>query len=329
MSREKVYEALRERPGQFLSGEELSRRLGISRAAVWKAVDTLRREGYTIEARTGLGYALTAVPDALTLREIRRWLPREPENLLCLDQVDSTNSYLKRAALEGAPHGMAVVANQQTGGRGRMGRQFQSPRDKGVFLSVLLRPALSPEGLLPVTAMSAVAVCNTVERVCGVRPGIKWTNDVVLNGKKLCGILTEVALEGETGQIQSLIIGVGVNVHHTPQDFTPEVAAIATSLDQELGGPVSRPQVAAALYQELLALGQRLGGDLSADLAAYRRDCLTLGREVRLLWGDSRERVTALDVDDQFGLVVRRADGTVETIRSGEVSVRGLFGYVE
>ena len=329
MSREKVYEALRERPGQFLSGEELSRRLGISRAAVWKAVDTLRREGYTIEARTGLGYALTAAPDALTLREIRRWLPREPENLLCLDQVDSTNSYLKRAALEGAPHGMAVVANQQTGGRGRMGRQFQSPRDKGVFLSVLLRPALSPEGLLPVTAMSAVAVCNTVERVCGVRPGIKWTNDVLLNGKKLCGILTEVALEGETGQIQSLIIGVGVNVHHTPQDFTPEVAAIATSLDQELGGPVSRPQVAAVLYQELLALGERLGGDLSADLAAYRRDCLTLGREVRLLWGDSRERVTALDVDDRFGLVVRRADGAVETIRSGEVSVRGLYGYVE
>ena len=329
MSREKVYEALRERPGQFLSGEELSRRLGISRAAVWKAVDTLRREGYTIEARTGLGYALTAAPDALTLREIRRWLPREPENLICLDQVDSTNSYLKRAALEGAPHGMAVVANQQTGGRGRMGRQFQSPRDKGVFLSVLLRPALSPEGLLPVTAMSAVAVCNTVERVCGVRPGIKWTNDVLLNGKKLCGILTEVALEGETGQIQSLIIGVGVNVHHTPQDFTPEVAAIATSLDQELGGPVSRPQVAAVLYQELLALGERLGGDLSADLAAYRRDCLTLGREVRLLWGDSRERVTALDVDDRFGLVVRRADGAVETIRSGEVSVRGLYGYVE
>ncbi len=329
MSKEKVFAALGRRPGAFLSGEELSRELGISRAAVWKAVEALRQDGYTIEAKTGSGYALTASPDALTEREIRRRLPAGDYPLHCLEEVDSTNSYLKRIALEGAPHGTAAIADYQTGGKGRMGRQFQSPRGKGVYLSILLRPRCSAADTLPVTALTAVAVCNAVERTAGVRPQIKWTNDVVLQGRKLCGILTEVALEGETGQVQSMVIGAGINVHHQPGDFSPEVEAMATSLDQALGGSHSRPDLAAALYLELLALGDRLGEDHSADLAAYRRDCLTLGREARLLWGDRQEQVTALDVDEQFGLIVRRQDGTVTTVRSGEVSVRGLYGYTE
>ena len=329
MVRDKVFEALSRRPGEFLSGEALSRELGLSRAAVWKAVDALRREGYTIEARTGAGYALLASPDAVTERELRRFLPAGAGPLCCLETVDSTNSHLKRLALEGAPHGAAVTAEEQTGGRGRMGRSFQSPRGMGIYLSVLLRPALGPEALLPAAALAAEAVCGAVEAVCGVRPGVKWSNDVVLNGRKLCGILTEAALEGETGRVQSLVIGAGLNVHQRPEDFSPEVAATATSLDRELGRRVPRAPLAAAMYRALLALGEKLGGDLSAELAAYRRDCLNLGREARLLWRDRQERVTVLDVDDQFGLVVRRSDGTVETVRSGEVSVRGLYGYGE
>lgn len=329
MSKEKVFTALARRPGEYLSGETLSQELGISRAAVWKAVEALRQDGYTIQAKTGSGYTLTAAPDALTEREIRRFLPPGDFPLHCLEEVDSTNSYLKRIALENAPHGAAAVANFQTGGKGRLGRSFQSPRGKGVYLSILLRPEWAAAEALPVTALAAVAVCNAVEQVCGARPQIKWANDVVLHGKKLCGILTEVALEGETGQVQSMVIGAGINVHHQPGDFSPEVEAVATSLDQELGGTFSRPALAAALYLELLSLGDRLGSDLSADLAAYRRDCLTLGREVRLLWRDRQETAFALDVDEQFGLIVRRADGEVETIRSGEVSVRGLYGYTE
>ena len=329
MSKEKVFTALARRPGEYLSGETLSQELGISRAAVWKAVEALRQDGYTIQAKTGSGYTLTAAPDALTEREIRRFLPPGDFPLHCLEEVDSTNSYLKRIALENAPHGAAAVANFQTGGKGRLGRSFQSPRGKGVYLSILLRPEWAAAEALPVTALAAVAVCNAVEQVCGARPQIKWTNDVVLHGKKLCGILTEVALEGETGQVQSMVIGAGINVHHQPGDFSPEVEAVATSLDQELGGTFSRPALAAALYLELLSLGDRLGSDLSADLAAYRRDCLTLGREVRLLWRDRQETAFALDVDEQFGLIVRRADGEVETIRSGVVSVPGVYGYTD
>ena len=333
MSREKVLSLLRAQEGAYLSGEELSRHLGLSRAAVWKAVEALRRDGYAIEARTGLGYRLTAAPDALTEREIRRFLG-EPmvlgRALHCFDTIDSTNTYAKKLALSGAADGTVVIAESQTAGRGRMGRSFQSPRDKGIYLSVLLRPDLPPQRLLPVTAMAGVAVCDAVEKVCGVRPGLKWPNDPVLGNRKLCGILTELSLEGETGRVQYLVLGIGINVCQSAEDFSPDVAAIATSLTAQLGHPVSRPQLTAALIGELERLYLTLlTGDLTEYLAAYRRDCVNLGKTVQLLNGEDREVVTAVDIDGEFGLVVRTAEGAEKTVRSGEVSVRGMYGYVE
>lgn len=328
MSKERVYELLRRAGDGYVSGQELSGGLGVSRAAVWKAIDSLRQEGYTIEARTGLGYRLTAAPDALTEREVRRFLTVDCPDLRCLEEIDSTNSYLKREALAGAPHGTVAAANGQSAGRGRMTRSFQSPPGRGVYLSVLLRPQLPPEALMGVTGMTAVAVCRAVERTAGVRPGIKWTNDLVLNGRKLCGILTEMAVEGETGLVQSLVIGAGVNVSHTPEDFGPEVSQMATSLAQE-GCPVSRAALAAAMIEELYKLSDALGGGVGGWLDAYRRDCVNLGKRVRLLWTDRQTEAEAVDVDEQFGLVVRLEDGSLTTVRTGEVSVRGLYGYVE
>ena len=331
MSREKVLTLLREQEG-YLSGEELSRELGLSRAAVWKAVEALRKDGYAIEARTGLGYRLTAAPDALTEREVRRFLGQSGilgRELHCLDTIDSTNSYAKRIAMTGAPEGTVVIANDQTAGRGRMGRQFQSPRDKGIYLSVLLRPEMEPQRLMPVTAMAGVAVCDAVEKVCGVRPGLKWPNDPVIGNRKLCGILTEMSLEGETGRVQYLVLGIGINVGQEAEDFSPDVAAIATSLSAYLGRPVSRPELAAALICELEKLYETLkAGDLGDYLNAYRRDCVNLGKTVQLL-GEEREVVTAVDIDGEFGLVVRTGEGGEKTVRSGEVSVRGMYGYVE
>ena len=227
--------------------------------------------------------------------------------------MDSTNSYLKRIAAEGAPDGAVAVADEQTAGRGRRGRSFSSSPGRGVYLSALLRPQLAPEKILPLTALGAVAACDAVERTCGVRPQIKWTNDLVLNGKKLSGTLTELSLEGESGALQYAVIGIGVNCNNASEDFPPELREVAAALIEELD----------KLYAALQS------GDTASYLTAYRCDCLTLGREVQLLWQNVKEKVTALDVDDQFGLVVRRADGTVETIRTGEVSVRGLYGYVE
>ena len=241
MSRQTVLSLLRKQMGEPISGEELSQRLGISRTAVWKAINTLRQEGYSIEARAGQGYRLTGVPDALTEPEIRSFLhpvERVGRMLFCYDQVDSTNTRVKQLALEGAQDGTVVVANCQTAGRGRMNRVFQSPRDQGIYLTALLRPQLPPDRLMMVTAMAGVAVCEAVEQICGVRPGLKWPNDPVLNGKKLCGILTELSLEGESGRLQYLAVGIGVNVGQRAEDFAPEVRPVATSLLQELGHPV-------------------------------------------------------------------------------------------
>lgn len=331
-SRNEILSLLREEEA-FLSGQELSRRLGLSRAAVWKAVDALRREGYEIEARTGLGYRLAAAPDALTEPEIRSFLGETAvvgRELRCFGELDSTNNYLKTWA--DAPDGTVATADSQTAGRGRMDRSFQSPKGQGIYLSVLLRPQLPPDRLPPVTALAGVAVCAAVERVCGVRPGLKWPNDPVLCGKKLCGILTEMSLEAETGRVQSLVLGIGINVGQQPEDFSPEVREVATSLLQVLGRPVSRPQLTAALLEELdRAYSALLAGDLSEYQAAYRRDCVNLGKTVQLLpfGGGERETAQAVDIDEEFSLVVRGADGKERTVRSGEVSVRGLWGYTE
>ena len=242
--------------------------------------------------------------------------------------IDSTNTYLKRKALDGAPDGLVAVADYQRAGRGRMDRTFQSPVGKGIYLSVLLRPDLPPERILPVTALAGVAVCNAVERICGVRPGLKWPNDPVLGNKKLCGVLTELVADPERGL--AVVLGIGINVLHRAEDFSPDVVAMATSLAMELGRQEDRTQLTAALLEELDGMYAALkSGDLSCWREIYRRDCVNLGRQVRLLAEESTETVTAVDIDPQFGLVIRCEDGREETVRSGEVSVRGLYGYVE
>ena len=333
MSKEAVLKLLRESGGAYVSGEEISAALGVTRAAVWKAVDALRRDGCEIESRKSMGYRLAGVSDGLSETAVRARLgatERVGRTLRCFASVDSTNDYLKRVAAEGAPDGAVAVADEQTGGKGRRGRSFASLAGKGVYLSALLRPDVEPRRLLPLTGFAAVAVCSAVERVAGVRPRIKWTNDLVLGGKKLCGILTELSVEGESGALQYAVVGIGVNVLHAREDFAPELAEIATSLAIETGERVSRAALAAAMIEELDALyGALLCGDTRRWLDAYRRDCLTIGREVRLLWQDAREVVRAVGVDDALGLEVVRGDGTRDVIRTGEVSVRGLYGYVE
>ena len=245
----------------------------------------------------------------------------------CFESIDSTNAYLKRIASDGAPDGTVAVAAAQTAGRGRRGRVFQSAAGKGVYLSALLRPQLAVDALMPLTGLCAVAMCDAVERCSGVRPQIKWTNDLILNGKKLCGILTELGMEN--GELSYVVVGVGINVSQRKEDFSGEVKDLATSLGQELHREISKNELAAAMIAALDTLYADLrGGNTKSYVGRYRRDCVTLGKEVQLLWQDAREKVFALDVDEQFGLVVRREDGKIETVRTGEVSVRGLYGYV-
>lgn len=325
MLKDEVLSALRraERP---VSGAELCKALGVSRAAVWKAVEALRKEGYEIEAQSAVGYRLTAAPDRLNAAELRTADGVVGREVVCLDTVDSTNEEIKRRALAGAEAGLVVTAETQTGGKGRRGRSFQSLSGKGLYLSVLLKPRVPLDQVSQLTAWTAVAVCRAIEAVCNVKPQIKWPNDVLVDGKKLCGILTEMGVEAETGALSYVVVGMGTNVSQTAQDFGPELSEIATSL-HILGAEVTRRELALALMAELDRMNAAFPHGREEYFDAYTRRCVTLGKQVKLVRLDGETLATAERLTGTFQLVVRHPDGTEETVSSGEVSVRGLLGY--
>ena len=330
--RDALLYALESHRGEDLSGQALAAWLGVSRNAVWKAVESLRSDGYDIRSAPRRGYRLADSTDRISAAGLRAALGERGCSceVFCYDVIDSTNSEAKRLLAAGLSGDALLAAEQQTGGRGRRGRSFQSAAGKGVYLSILLRPKLAPSQLMPLTGLIAVAMSRAVDRVAGTHSQIKWTNDLILNGRKLCGILTELSVEGETGELQYVVAGIGFNVSQREEDFVGEVSKIATSILRETGRLISRAELSAAMIEELDALYTALrSGETSGYLDEYRHRCVTIGREVQLLWQDTKEKVTALDVDEEFGLIVRRENGTVETVRTGEVSVRGLYGYVE
>ena len=242
------------------------------------------------------------------------------------DTIDSTNTQAKLLAQQGAPHGTVLVAGTQTAGRGRMGRSFSSPPGLGLYLSVILRPGCRAEELMHLTCAAGVAACQAVAEVTGYRPGIKWINDLVVENKKLGGILTELSLEAN-GMVSYAVIGIGINCNHSQADFPQELQEIAISLKTVTGQQVEIPKLAAVLILALRQMDAQLRSGKDTIMATYRKNCVTLGRQVRVIGQDSRN-ATALDVDAEGGLVVRYEDGTIETVSSGEVSVRGLFGYL-
>ena len=262
---------------------------------------------------------------------MKAWPEQAPvigSTILRFEEIDSTNTCAKQLALEGAADGTVVMAEFQTAGRGRMGRSFQSPKGKGLYLSVLLRPKVPAERMAAITALAGIAVCDAVETVYGVRPGLKWPNDPVLGNRKICGILTEAVTDPEGNT--AVILGIGINVLQTEEDFDPEIRSVATSLWMETGRAVSRKELTARLLERLEQVYRVLkSGELSGWVRTYRADCVHLGRQIWLYGPNGREKATALDVDEAFGLVVKGENGTVRTVRTGEISVRGLFGYIE
>lgn len=248
--------------------------------------------------------------------------------LLCLDSVDSTNTEAKRQAAQGAPDGLVILSDHQSAGRGRAGRTFQSPAGCGLYLSALLRPSLPPQEVVNFTAWTAVAVCDGIQAACGVRPRIKWTNDLVLGNKKLCGILTELGLDQKTGALDYLVVGVGINTNQKPEDFQEDIRSIATSLSIELGRDVDRTQLAVEVIRSLNRMYTQFPAGKAAYLEQYRSDCLTVGKPVKLVTPASSRQAFATGIDEEFRLLVKYPDSTTEAITTGEVSVRGLYGYV-
>lgn len=339
--KENVLAILREQDA-FYSGEAISNRLGVSRTAVWKAVKSLQQQGYLIEAVPNRGYRLTGSPDIISETEIRLMLERshladEFPMAAYAAQTDSTNLMARRAAEVGAPHGSIFVAGQQTAGRGRRGRSWTSQSDRDLMFSILLRPQAEPTALAAVTLLAglcaAEAVNHMIQAAAGLpnaeKAGIKWPNDLVLavEGLKIGGILTESLVEDN--RVQALIIGIGINVNAV--DLPDELVSSATSLGKACGRTFHRLDLLRLILQRFTDRKASLADLSRLDdwLDDYRRMCLTLGREIKVFAPDGTWQTgRAIDIDSSGELLIDDAAGCRQVIRSGEVSVRGLFGYV-
>lgn len=249
------------------------------------------------------------------------------DSLLWFDSIDSTNTRARELARQGAPHGTVLIADRQTGGRGRRGRSFHSPAGVGIYMSAILRFHCAPQEIMHLTCAAAVAMCEAVESATGLRPGIKWTNDLVLGKRKIAGILTELGF-GSGGTVDFAVIGIGMNCCQRPCDFPEDIRSIAGSLASVSGREIDRARVAAAMMDALYWMDRELLDEKASVLERYRARCITIGQEVALVRGDEIRHGRALDIDPAGALVVAFSDGHTEAVNSGEVSVRGMYGYV-
>ncbi len=238
------------------------------------------------------------------------------------DTIDSTNTCAKALAQDGAPQGTVVIADRQTGGRGRMGRSFSSPGGMGIYLSMILRPGCDATELMHLTCAVAVAMCDAIEAVSGFRPGLKWINDLIAKGKKLGGILTELSLVPGTASVDFAVVGIGINCCQTVADFPEELQNIAISLQDVIGNPVDRAKLAAAMIESLWKMSRTLLVEKSTVMTKYKADCITLGQDIYLLQDDEKRPCRAIDLNLDGALIVAYPDGTSQAVNSGEVSVR-------
>lgn len=331
----KILQALRQEPEAYVSGQQLCDQLGVSRTAVWKAIKQLKEAGYEIEAVRNRGYRLLAVPDILSQSEIvsqlhTKWLG---QHICYFEEIDSTNTAAKRIAEEDGSvgwHGTVVVAEEQTSGKGRRGRTWSSPKGTGLFFSILLKPPIDPGNASMLTLVKGMAAVKGIAQVTGLKPQIKWPNDVVLNGKKIVGILTEMS--AQVDYVNHIVVGTGINVHQT--EFPEEIAKTATSLKLELqeagkNVQISRAELLGSVltyfeqYYEIYLQTQ----DLSALREKYNSMLANLGKDVRVLDPLGEYEGTALGIDDRGELLVDRGKEVCK-VSSGEVSVRGIYGYV-
>lgn len=321
--REDILRLLSEQAGGYVSGEALARRLRVSRAAVHKHIASLRAEGYQIESVPRLGHRLLAVPDRVTAAEVRAGLTTALLGRLVeyRTSVGSTNDLAKELARAGAPEGLLVIAEEQTRGKGRLGRAWSSPPGVGIWMSVVLRPPLPPREAAPLALCAAVAATEAIRSVTGAAAGIRWPSDLVIGERKVCGILTE--MEAEWDRIEFAVVGIGINVNTPPEAFPPDLAATATSLWAATGSPVPRaPLVRAVLTRLEAAYRELLAGRLQALLDRWRECSVTLGRTVRVrptAVGQPELMGVAEAIDPDGALIVRLPDGERRRVLAGDV----------
>lgn len=322
-----ILRMLRESDG-YVSGQQICERFGVSRTAVWKVINQLKEEGYEVEAVRNRGYRIAESPDVMSKEELESLMNTEwaGKTVCFYSETDSTNIQAKKLGEAGSPHGTLVVAEEQSAGRGRRGRAWESPAGSSIYMSILLRPEISPEKAPMLTLLMAYSVTEALEECENLSAQIKWPNDLVLNGKKIVGILTEMSTEID--YINHVVIGVGINVNM--EHFPEELKEKATSLKIESGHTIRRSPLIVCTMKKFEKNYKLFieTEDLSGIRDAYNALLVNCQKQVRILGAKEQFNALALGINDGGELLVRREDGTEEAIYSGEVSVRGIYGYV-
>lgn len=321
-TKEKILELFETHKGIYFSGEEMAQRLCVSRAAIWKAVSSLRSEGYPIDAATNKGYCLSAQTDILSPQGIRKYLSPACGclRLTVLPTVSSTNAQMREMAMQGAPEGEVLLADEQTSGRGRYGRSFYSPGKTGIYMSLLLRPQqYSAQQAVRLTTMAAAAMCEAIEEVSGRDAQIKWVNDILMGGKKVCGILTEASFGLESGLLDFAVLGLGVNVYPPEQGFPDDLADIAGSVFANRQNDVKN-QLAGTFLSRFMAY--YAAPDPSVYTDAYRQRCFAVGKTVQVSAGGHCRSAYVYGLDEACRLLVRYEDGEEGALTYGEIQVQ-------
>lgn len=320
--KEKVLSFLEKNRGQHISGSKIAEALDVSRNAVWKSIKQLEKEGYDIEGVTNKGYCLSESSNQMSEVGIREQLLKDLQKnaIYYFDTIDSTNKKAKELANEGATHGTLVIANEQTAGKGRYGRNFESPKDSGIYMSIILKPSkLAYQVPTIITSYAAVVVKKVVEDLTGKQLGIKWVNDLFLENKKVCGILTEAITDFESGMMEWIVLGIGLNVSTESDVFSEEVSQKARAIFEEESVQINRNELVASIMSTFLTLHKELN---EADMMqCYKENSIVIGKKVLIQQGKKEFFVTVRDIDIQGQLIIETESGEVKSFNSGEIRV--------
>lgn len=315
--KEKILEELEKNSDCYVSGQKLADMFGVSRNAVWKAVNQLKEDGCKIQSVNNKGYRILSVNDVLSPELIKSYMSDKAKclDLIVLDKVDSTNNEAKRMIANSFSGHALIVSNEQTNGRGRLGRDFYSPKNTGVYMSFLFSHSVKTSKAILSTTAAAVAVVRAVESLTNLKPMIKWVNDVYIENKKVCGILTEAVTDFETGLVQNVVVGIGINT--STEDFPDELKNSAVSLNWN---GLSRNRLTAEVANRFIEICSDL--DNKSYLKTYRERSLIIGQSIDFYKNNVKYNAVAVDIDDNGGLIVKLPNGLTEVLNSGEITVR-------
>ncbi len=317
--KEHILKLLENNRGKYYSGQDIAEEINVSRAAVWKAVKQLQADGYRIDAVSNKGYCMSDDNDIISADSIKKYLTIHINNIEVYKTVTSTNDLAKQYALDLKPEVTVIVAREQTAGRGRKGRSFYSPMSTGVYISVLLRPELTAEKTLYITTAAAVAVAKAIEKISRKEAKIKWVNDIFVDGKKVCGILTEGAIDFETGKMQYAVLGIGVNIKKPENDFPSEIQNIAGSVFD-----TTDKEVSSIIVAEILNNFMNYYKNLASKpfYEEYKKRMFLIGKQLTVYSGKDSYPAVAIDLDEELSLIVKDENGNIKKLNTGEVSIK-------